>query len=360
MSNAAILEMPSHSRESSEPLSKVRRKNGKGCVVQRGSRFQISYYDAEGRRRRKSYKTLEKAEGELAYKIKLREKGKPDEAETRITVDALSDLYITKCRGTAPKSIDWIELVWRVHLKPFFGGFRASRINTERILQYRAERLEAGAGPGTVNRELTVFRAMFYHGFEDYTPPKVSRVPKFPEKLQEPAPRKGFLVDAQYDALQANCPYPWLRALMAIAYNFGFRKSELLGLRVDQIDLEGRTICLWTGETKSGQGRKGVMTPEVFDLVKPLVKGKQAQEFLFTWPNGDQVLDFRVSWRNMCKAAKVSVLLHDFRRSAVRNMTRAGVSRDVAKKISGHQTDSIFSRYNITDENDLADAAAMI
>jgi len=74
----------------------------------------------------------------------------------------------------------------------------------------------------------------------------------------------------------------------------------------------------------------------------------------------DQVLDFRVSWRKMCKAAKVSVLLHDFRRSAVRNMTRAGVSRDVAKKISGHQTDSIFSRYNITDENDLADAAAMI
>jgi hypothetical protein len=44
-------------------------------------------------------------------------------------------------------------------------GSRASRINTEKILQYRAERLEAGAGPGTVNRELTVFRAMFCHRF---------------------------------------------------------------------------------------------------------------------------------------------------------------------------------------------------
>jgi len=41
-------------------------------------------------------------------------------------------------------------------------------------------------------------------------------------------------------------------------------------------------------------------------------------------------------------------------------MIRAGVSRDVAKKISGHQTDSIFSRYNITAENDLGDAAVMI
>jgi len=61
-----------------------------------------------------------------------------------------------------------------------------------------------------------------------------------------------------------------------------------------------------------------VMTIEVFDLVKPLVEGKQARDFLFTWPNGGEVLDFRVSWRKMCNAAKVSFLLHDFRRSAVR------------------------------------------
>jgi hypothetical protein len=41
-------------------------------------------------------------------------------------------------------------------------------------------------------------------------------------------------------------------------------------------------------------------------------------------------------------------------------MIRSGVSRDVAKKISGHSTDSIFSRYNITDEDDLSDAAMKI
>jgi Phage integrase family len=105
------------------------------------------------------------------------------------------------------------------------------------------------------------------------------------------------------------------------------------------------------------------MTNEVLELVQPLVERKQPQDFVFRWPNGTngkRVLDFRVSWRKMCDAAKVSVLLHDFRRSAVRNMTRAGVSRDVANKISGHSTDSIFSRYNITDKNDLADAAMMI
>jgi integrase len=70
---------------------------------------------------------------------------------------------------------------------------------------------------------------------------------------------------------------------MAMAYNFGFRKSELLGLRVDQIDLDARTISLWAGETKSGQGRKVVMTDEVLELVKPLVMGKRPQDFLFSW-----------------------------------------------------------------------------
>ncbi|MGH7823499.1 MAG: hypothetical protein ACREQ9_27370, partial [Candidatus Binatia bacterium] len=44
------------------------------------------------------------------------------------------------------------------------------------------------------------------------------------------------------------------------------------------------------------------------------------------------------------------------RRSAVRNMIRAGVDRDVAKRISGHRTDSMFSRYNITDARDQIEA----
>lgn len=52
--------------------------------------------------------------------------------------------------------------------------------------------------------------------------------------------------------------------------------------------------------------------------------------------------------------------LHDFRRSAIRNMTRRGVTETVAMKISGHRTASVFRRYDITDERDLADATAKI
>ncbi len=50
------------------------------------------------------------------------------------------------------------------------------------------------------------------------------------------------MTDEQYKALLEKCNYGWLRALLAVAYTFGFRKGELLGLRVSQIDLKARTI----------------------------------------------------------------------------------------------------------------------
>jgi integrase len=228
-------------------------------------------------------------------------------------------------------------------------------------LELKRPRLEAGAKSSTVNRELAILRAMFYYGFEDFGDrPKISRVPQFPAELDEPKARSRFLTDEQYESLQKNCGHQWLRAMMAVAFTFGFRKGELLRLRVKQVNLKERTIALLPGETKNDKGRTVVMTDDVHALLQGCVRDKQADEFAFTWPNGKPVRDFRVAWNQMCKAAKVSVLLHDFRRTAVRNLIRAGVSRDVAKKISGHETDSIFSRYNITNEDDLADAAAKL
>jgi integrase len=54
------------------------------------------------------------------------------------------------------------------------------------------------------------------------------------------------------------------------------------------------------------------------------------------------------------------MLLHDFRRTAVRNLERAGVSRSVAQALVGHETESIYARYAITNEQDLKDGVAKL
>jgi integrase len=179
--------------------------------------------------------------------------------------------------------------------------------------------------------------------------------------LKESAPREGFVEESAYSRLARNARELWLRALLATAYTLGFRKGELLNLKVRQIDLLNRSIRLNAGETKSGDARVVKMTQDVFVLLQACVSGKGDGDFVFTRPDGTRVAGFRKRWEKLTTAAGCPRLLfHDLRRSAVRNMVRRGVPETVAMKISGHQTRDIFDRYNITSETDIADAAQKI
>ena len=70
---------------------------------------------------------------------------------------------------------------------------------------------------------------------------------------------------------------------------------------------------------------------------------------------------FWKAWKTACKAAGAPGRIpHDFRRTAVRNLERAGVPRSVAMKMVGHKTEAIYRRYAIVSDSDLALAAQQI
>ena len=128
-------------------------------------------------------------------------------------------------------------------------------------------------------------------------------------------------------------------------------------MQVNQIALAQNVIRLAPGTTKNGEGREVFMTNTVFALLKACVSGKAAGDFVFTRPNGKRVKDFRITWENACESAGIPELLfHDLRRTAARNLRRAGVPETVIMKIGGWRTRSGFERYAIVSRTDIADA----
>lgn len=278
----------------------------------------------------------------------------------KILVSELIDSVLRDYRnGNFVKRAKLTEQRWKKHLQPAFGAMRACDLTTDTLAAYIEARKSEGAENGTINRETAILRHAFREGAKA-TPPKVRELPVFP-RLDENAAREGFVNDAQYKLLCANCHEHWLRTMLALAYTFGFRKGELLNLRVRQVDLLNRTLMLSATDTKNRKPRNVSLTNESYTLLCQSIVGKHAEDFVFTWKDGRPVKDFRVSWEKLIKAAGLPELLfHDLRRSAVRNMIRRGVPQVTAQRISGHKTREVFDRYNITDEQDLADAAMRI
>jgi len=299
---------------------------------------------------------------------------------TTYTVADLWPIYRANYENLGGRDTGRQEIAWK-RLKPTFGALTLEAVNTGRIVEYIAIRKAKGVQNGTVNRELSVLAAMFHLGARFTAAngkPMVDRVPAFPSKLKEGEPRKGFIGEPQYAALIEHAKEPWLRAFVECAYTFGFRKGELLSLRVNQCDLLDRWIRLSGSDTKNGRPRKVKMTDRVYARLLDCVRGKAPDAFVFTRADGGRVVDPRKDWYALCVASGlgawvpakrrkgedykkyVGLNLHDFRRSAIRNMTRRGVTEKIAMTISGHTTRSVFDRYDIGDEADLADASAKI
>jgi integrase len=185
---------------------------------------------------------------------------------------------------------------------------------------------------------------------------KVREVPIFPH-IKENNVRKGYLEDGQYRKLVEHCPELWFRALVEVGRTYGWRVSELLSMQVSQIDLFSRTIRLEPGSTKNDDGREVTMTDAIYTLLVECLHGKAAQQCVFTRPCGNPVRDFRATWTKACKHAGVAGLLfHDLRRTAARNLRRAGIAEGVIMKIGGWRTRSVFERYAIVDQSDIAAA----
>jgi len=332
----------------------ARKTDGQGTIYKRGEIWWVKIH-IDGKPFFQSSKSTK-----LTDATKLRNKliaqkergeitgGAPD----RILIGELLDDVLRSDIAESTKAI-W-KLVIEKRLRPTFGSVRAARLTSTLLEQYREQRTTRdGVQHSTVNRELSILRTSLHNG-RKHTPSKVVSVPYFPMR-EETNVREGFLSDESYAVLRDALPHH-LKTLFVVAFATGVRRGELLAIKWSHVDFNEGLIALT--HTKNGEKRSIPILDG--DMRNYLLAAKAERdsdypdcEWVFS-RGGKKVTDFRTGWDAACKKAGVPDLtFHDLRRTAVRNMRRAGVPQVVRMKISGHKTDSMERRYNIVDKDDL-------
>jgi integrase len=141
-----------------------------------------------------------------------------------------------------------------------------------------------------------------------------------------------------------------------------------LGLQWHQINLDEGSVRLNPGTTKNDEGRVAYLSPALLATLRAQHAMTRELErtagVIIPWVfhrKGRRIGGFRKVWDKACRQAGTpGMVFHDLRRTAIRNMLRAGVTERVAMLIAGHKTRSVFERYNIVSESDLKDAAMKV
>ncbi len=268
-------------------------------------------------------------------------------------VKELLDDYRMNKRKSIPQVL---RSTWELSRE--FEGHRLSRITTDLIRLYKLERVTKGMASATINRELAALRRIFHLALSA-TPPKVAAIPKI-EMLKENNVRRGFFEHSEYLAVR-NELQEYLKPVVECGYVYGARREEILSIEWPMVDMISGKINL--GEGKNGDPRIWYLTPALYTILLEYKmrrdKENSKQMKVFIRPDGQAIINFREGWTAACRRAGLEGrLFHDLRRTAVRNMELAGISRKVAMLISGHRTESVYTRYRIVDESDLRAATA--
>jgi integrase len=334
---------------------------GDGRIFKRGDRFWVAFYHRGAEQRESAGPTI--ADARRLLKVRMREihgdRFLPAEDRRVLVSELLDDLNLNlKTRGV--RSVAKVVC----HAKPVrlsLGDVRAIELSTPMVEKYAQERLTDGKAPATVNRELETLRQAFNLAARR-TPPRVLRVPHIP-LLRVDNARQGFLSRADFEALIAHIPDSDVRDYLTWFWWTGMRPNEIRQLTWEMLDRESWTLTLDPKAAKTRRGRVIGITGPLREIIeRRLVARRLDCTLIFHRVSkgqpGQPVKSYGKLWRAALTEAHLPATLvpYDLRRSALRNLVRAGVDFTVAMKISGHRTRSTFDRYNIVSDDDVRDA----
>jgi integrase len=247
-------------------------------------------------------------------------------------------------------------------LKPILSslGYRDSEDLTPRDLaDYRTARgkqisrrggLISGA---TINRELTYLHSALVRARDLEL---VTRVPRW-RKVPENGRRYDMCTQEQFARLRHYLEdrTPVIADLIAMYFETGWRKTELLELRWEEISWEQQVIELPPARNKSHKPRIFPIQGRLEEILKRRWDHQSGP--LVFHRDGRKIADFRRVWERAREQAGCPTLtIHGFRRSFATHQMEAGIPVPVTMALAGWKTHSIYERYAIVRQAKLREA----
>lgn len=241
------------------------------------------------------------------------------------------------------------------HLNGFCGETRATAVNLDLFNRYVGAKRAEGLEDSTIDRHIESLGAAFSLAVRDG---RALTRPQFP-KLSKPNAnaRQGFLSAAECAALLVAVDHDDARDFFAWFRWTGMRPKEIRSLSWACFDRDDWTIRLAHREAKIGVGRALPLAGPWREVVERRIARRRLDCDLIFHFEGRRMPNLAKRWKRACAAAGIEGrVMYDLRRTAARDMLRAGIPWAVVKQITGHKTDAMLTRYNIIDDADLRGA----
>lgn len=236
------------------------------------------------------------------------------------------------------------------HLSPFFGDTPLLQIKRADVERFKTLMLDKGLAPETVNKYVALLSHLFNKAIEwewiDRKPARCVkyRVQNIRTTYLQPEEIKTMLEKASEDS----CPVvePFIR----IALGTAMRRSEILSIKIEHIDLVNQEIFI--PKAKCG-ARVQPMTPSLATYLKEHIATKTEPGQIFLFPSPDAKSGHREEiekpFRRVVEAAgldRYKVVRHTLRHTAITHLVQAGVDLPTVQRFSGHKSIQMVFRYS--------------
>lgn len=312
----------------------------------------VKFTDASGKAAYRSTETTDKQEAtvlEAKWKLEVHQMKHWGVQPTH----SFDELMLAYIRATEDEMRSPERVIYGVkRLMPFFTGKMLEGLKRSEISGFIAKRKDEGVSNSTINRELDILSAAINYArkrWEWDIPNPVSGM-----SLREPEGRVRYISRAEADLLireaEIDPKSMHLADFIRLALNTGCRKSEMLTLSWDRVDLKQNRILLEGKNTKSGKRRMIPINDEARQAL--LERARFCSEhcpdspWVFAHKNGDRVKYMQKGFQAACRRAGIKdFTVHDLRHTCASWLVSAGVPLPEVRDLLGHSTIEMTERY---------------